>query len=466
LISVGPVVTPSLVIPTPPEDVRYKPYATLLEAAKLKGKAVGVVATSRVSHATPAAFISHSPHRSMEYDIMEQGVYQHLDVMFGGGSSFFSPRTSHDAEDLAAIAKGMGAQVARNRTELEALVVGKKAIGIFDTQAYNDRHLCPESDRLDICPSEPSLEDMVKKAIGLLSANPNGFFVMIEGSQVDFASHANDARMVVGELLQYDAAAKYVLEWAAGRNDTLIVLTSDHNTGGLSIGNWRSSKTYPETAIAPLIDPLKTMQRSAVYMGGQLGTDWSVAHIQQVVLDGWGFDIPSDLAQEIADLYVARPSENKQNLICEALSQNLTLLGWTTHGHAGGDVPLFSWSLVEEYLPRGLFHHTELNAHIARVLDVDLAEATDRLFVESRTLFSAYQVSIALEGANNRVLVVSDGAGKEARIPANKNLIRIGTKTIEMEGITVYIAANPTVGFARDKFWVPRQALDLILANW
>ncbi|KAJ4457566.1 putative alkaline phosphatase [Paratrimastix pyriformis] len=469
LISVGPVPTPSLMETTPTIEARLKPHATLLEGARLQGKSVGVVATSHTCHATPGAFIGHAQHRSLEYDIMEQGVYQGLDVMFGGGSIYFTPRTSDDQEDLQAIAKSMGYQVARNKSELATLVAGKKAIGIFDSQAYNDYHLCPEVDRADLCPTEPTLAEMTTKALGLLATNPKGFFVMVEGSQVDFASHANDARTLIGELLQYDEAAKVVLDWARQRDDTLVVLVSDHNTGGLSLGNSRTSKTYPQQHKDYVLPALRAMTRSAQYIADQLDNQgWTVANVQAQIKAGWGASISDDLAQRVIDLVPA--SLDHQNAVCEALSANLTLLGWTTHGHVGGDVPLFAYAPKhhQSWKPTGLLHHTELNKHLQAKMGLDLAATTDRLYVDATKLFAAYNVTITTQGnSHNRVLLVDGGSGKLATFHQNKNQMIIGKsgEVITLEGVCVHINADATYEVP-ERFYVPRQALELMTAKW
>ena len=124
-------------------------------------------------------------------------------------------------------------------------------------------HLEPEIDRLDSAPEQPSLADMTKKAIELLAANPAGFFLMVEGSQIDWACHANDPAHLLSDLLMYDQAVQVALDFAKKDGQTLVLALPDHNTGGLSIGNRRSDSYYARLQPEALIAPLKKMQLSA-----------------------------------------------------------------------------------------------------------------------------------------------------------------------------------------------------------
>ncbi|MFH1490850.1 MAG: alkaline phosphatase, partial [Pseudomonadota bacterium] len=189
-ISVGPDAETLTGVPVPSPELSYKPLATVLEGARLLNKATGIVSTSRVTHATPAAYVAHTPSRNLESDIMEQAVYQNIDVVFGGGKGHLLPKALKgkrpDNENLLEVLKKRGYRIAENREDMMALSPGR-AFGMFASS-----HMDAEIDRKNLHPEQPTLKEMTEKAIHLLSGDPDGFFLMVEGSQIDWACHAND----------------------------------------------------------------------------------------------------------------------------------------------------------------------------------------------------------------------------------------------------------------------------------
>jgi alkaline phosphatase len=160
----------------------------------------------------------------MEYEIAGQILEAEVDVILGGGSSYFT--------SLNPI--GAGYTIVETSEELMNLESGK-ILGLFTTS-----YMSYESERdPDI---EPSLAEMTEKSIELLSSDPDGFFLMIEGGRIDFASHDNDFEGTMSEVYAFDLAVKEALMFAARRNDTLVIVTADHETGGLLItGGYSSS---------------------------------------------------------------------------------------------------------------------------------------------------------------------------------------------------------------------------------
>lgn len=196
---------------------------TVLEDAEAVGKATGVVTTTRVTHATPACFVAHVNSRGSEYAIAEQLLSSGVDVALGGGLDYF---TGLDTS-------GSGYMVVYDSTEMDAVDSGK-VLGLF---SYG--YMSYESARGNN--DQPSLTEMTEKSLELLSSDPDGFFLMVEGGRIDHASHANDFDNTVSETLEFDNAVLKALEFASGRNDTLILVTADHETGGLSIvGGYQS----------------------------------------------------------------------------------------------------------------------------------------------------------------------------------------------------------------------------------
>jgi alkaline phosphatase len=213
---------------------------SLLELAKAKGMATGLVATSTITHATPAGFGgAHVKSRSCETEIARQYIETvRPDVLLGGGTLTFNPgqpdKCGTDG-DFITKAQTTGYTFVTNRTDLERAVAKPPArlLGLFAPEGLTPEYLRKEEI------GEPRLPEMAKAALDVLERNPKGFFAMIEGSQVDWGNHANNLEYQTGELLAFDEAVKVVLAWInavpARKAQTLLIISPDHETGGFSL---------------------------------------------------------------------------------------------------------------------------------------------------------------------------------------------------------------------------------------
>ena len=232
---------------------------TLAELAKARGMAAGVVTTTSVTDATPAATYAHACHRKLEQDIAASLVpggagYNKalgstgLDLVFGGGLQQFTPMDAGgkraDGRNLLTELQGKGWRVASSTAQLQALAANSQpAIGLF---AQN--HFAYEAARDPA--KQPALSEMTAKAIDILSANPNGFFLMVEGGLIDHGLHATLAKRALQETVSYNAAIKTALDKMnkidPGLKNTLIVATADHDHTLLINGySPRTGKTTP-----------------------------------------------------------------------------------------------------------------------------------------------------------------------------------------------------------------------------
>jgi alkaline phosphatase len=198
------------------------PHSSILELLQRKGFRTGLVATSQISHATPAGFASHVDSRNKQKEIAVQLLANRVDVLLGGGRKFWS-------DELLAQAVDAGYQVIETRDEMAALKPGP-VVGLFG------------DDGLTTFFPEPMLSEMSEIAIKLLNSPDKGwfspkpkFFLMIEGSQIDWASHANDTDRVVRQTLLFDMAVREAIEFAQMDKKTLVIVTADHETGGLAL---------------------------------------------------------------------------------------------------------------------------------------------------------------------------------------------------------------------------------------
>ncbi|MEJ5359134.1 MAG: alkaline phosphatase [Desulfobacterales bacterium] len=451
-ISVGPHAKTLSVVKPPTEADRYRPFATVLEGAKLLKKSAGIVATSRVSHATPAAYVAHVPSRDMEDDIIEQAVHQGLDVVLGGGKRHLLPPEMKgrrkDGENLKEDLLRWGYRMPETREDLMAIHEGR-VFGLFA-----DNHMDTEIDRPRQNPQQPTLAEMTARAIALLSKNPNGFFLMVEGSQVDWACHANDPAYMVHDLLAYDEAVGVALEFARRDGKTLVLALSDHNTGGFSIGNYASSGIYPKMSVEDLVGPVRRMKASASAIWSRLGNDRSPARIKAAVQEGWGIAVTDEEVSEI--LAVASSlKENAASALGKVLSPRHTYIGWTSFGHCGGDVPLHAFGPGRP--EGGLIEAPEIARVCARAMGLDLEALNRRLFVDAIEAFGADKVHLDRSSPQNPVVRIHHGAAP-AELPVNKNLLRREGKTLALEGVVVWA---PDTG----RVYLPLQAVRAIRAE-
>ena len=203
-------------------DADTIPHKTILEYAEDYDKATGLVATSAITHATPAAFIAHKPSRYMYEEIAEDFLKTDIEVFIGGGLNHFNKR--EDNLDLTVALKSNGYQLVYDLKGLKKIKSGKLA-GLV----YEDAPPKYSKGRGDMLP------DASVKAIELLSQDEDGFFLMIEGSQIDWAGHDNDTKYIVDEMLDFDRTIGKVLEFAKKDGNTLVIVTADHETGGMGI---------------------------------------------------------------------------------------------------------------------------------------------------------------------------------------------------------------------------------------
>ena len=442
-----------------------RPVGTIVEGAQLAGMRTGVVTTTRVTHATPASFSSHVADRDDETEIALEQVYSlDLNVILGGGASRFLSKDAFpgrsardDSRDLVADAEHRGYAIAHSAGELREAVAaivrggedvdsdpadaadaadgssssrsdaapftrrrfGPRVLGLFA-----DSHLAYEIDAHEdslagflngATPSRgdaeaPSLVAMLDAALAVLDAkfaeheNDEGFFLLVEAGRIDHGAHANDAGAVIGEMCAYDRAFKRAVEYVAARNDALVVATSDHDTGGVSVG---CCDAY-EVDVAKL----NALKKSAEFVANDIVTE-------MLKLDGVVFDVPSataanatvenavraiaiaslaaagrdvsDASDSVGDADVSAivaaaieaiaagdsvthtyEGYELQNKIGEVMNR-ANKVGWTSRAHTGVDVPLFAFGVGAEAF-RGSHDNFRVGQMMIDALGVDPVE--------------------------------------------------------------------------------------------
>lgn len=219
-----------------------RPLKTIMELAKEQGYACGLVTTTRVTHATPAAWVTHQLQRDNEDAIAMDYLKFKPEVLLGGGSSFFDPSRRKDGTDLFKAFSELGYEIIRERDPLlspETSSSSKPLIGLFSSSHmsyYLDRLNQPELGK-----KQPTLPEMTKIALEKLSRNPKGFILQIEAGRIDHANHSNDAWAALLDTYELDLTLAVIDEYLKVNPKTLVIVTSDHGNAG-----WGINGTGPE----------------------------------------------------------------------------------------------------------------------------------------------------------------------------------------------------------------------------
>jgi alkaline phosphatase len=360
----------------------FEPCGSVMEAAKRMGYTTGLVVTTRITDATPAVFASHVRRREMEDDIALQMIGEThplgrvVDLMFGGGRCHFLPNsTDHscraDDTDVVKLAEKGGWNYIDNRDDFDSLgtSVALPMLGLF---AGGD--VPYEIDRRYQEKTYPSLKEMAKTALDALSAatsnSEQGFFIMIEGSRIDHAGHANDPAAQVHEVLEFIEESDV---------PTLMVSTSDHETGGLATSR-QLHETYPEYLWYPGV--LANASHSSSWAASEYHS-----HLDSLDADSTELEAESKkdaksfletLASKGLGIHDTSDAELSLLLASPAIAaytfadmvSRRAQLGWSTHGHSGADVNIFAsnpeWA--EDLV--GNHENTEVGEFLARYLGV------------------------------------------------------------------------------------------------
>jgi len=244
-------------------------YKTICEIFRDANKATGLVTTARITHATPSGFGINMPSRGMEDEIAEQYAERGYDLLMGGGDRHFSAESRSDGKDLYSVFEGNGYTVAKNKTEMNRATRNSKLLGVF----YNS-HLPYSLDYNSLSSlreSVPTLAEMTKTALDRLNRNKNGFILQIEGARVDHAAHGNDPAGLIYDQIAFDDAIKEVMDFTDSRDDTLVILTTDHGNANPGLSGLGSG--YGDSPA--MLDTIQDYRHSFEWMYNEMGYHWS-----------------------------------------------------------------------------------------------------------------------------------------------------------------------------------------------
>ncbi|GHG63663.1 alkaline phosphatase [Alishewanella longhuensis] len=304
---------------------QHIPIGTMMQLAKQMGKANGIVASSQVNHATPAAFVSHNVSRrnlnaiaDMYFDYRINGKPV-ADVILGGGTDYFV----REDRNLITEFKSEGYQYADSWQQLDILT-RKPAIALLDNvglpAALNTKQ-------------PRQLATLTEKALQLLSPAEKGFVLMVEGSQIDWCGHDNDIACAMAEMHDFAQAIAVAKAYVDANPDTLLVITADHETGGMSLGADGKYLWLPDVI------------QNVTATGRKIADELNAASSDEAALSRWLELTKIKLTTEQQQQLLAQRGKEQKDLreVAVALIAKYSYTGWTTGGHTAADVPLMAY---------------------------------------------------------------------------------------------------------------------------
>ncbi|MDC7228251.1 MAG: alkaline phosphatase [Spirochaetales bacterium] len=362
------------------DATKTKVLPTIAEMAKAAGMRVGIVSSVDVDHATPAVFYSHNQSRNNYYEIGLDMADSDFDY-FGGGLIKIS-KTPEGEKTAIEVMKDNGWTIATTREELNALQPGQQAYAYYDT-SFTTNSLDYAMDQND---EDISLAEYTKKGIELLD-NEKGFFMMVEGGKIDWACHANDAAASIHNTIAFDKAVEEGIKfYNAHPNETIVIVTGDHETGGLTLG---FAGTKYDSAFTE-IDNQKMSYEAfdkyvlAPYKESSEGRG-KLSELMPEIEEAFGLTELTDYEMEMLEGAFARSigneteraSETQEYLLYggyEPLTVTITHilnqragLAWTSYSHTGVPVQTFALGIGQEMF-NGYYDNTDIFKYMKTIM--------------------------------------------------------------------------------------------------
>jgi alkaline phosphatase len=363
-----------------------------------------------------------------------------MNVVIGSGTKYFTTDVRGDKEDLLSVIKGKY-QFADTPEAMNKVTTGNLWAMFAQTSLAYDFDRDPQK--------EPSLAEMTDKAIDLLSQDKDGFFLMVEGSKVDWAAHANDPIGIISDVLAFDEAVGVARDFAEKDGKTLIISVTDHGNSGITIGNSATNSSYDKTPLSVFIDPLKKASLTGEGLEQMLNADRS--NIVEVMKNYYGIsDLTTDEIKAIKDAKAGELNYTVGPMIAKRAD-----IGFTTTGHTGEDVVLYVYAPSGIDQLTGTVENTDIAKYMEKAMGLSLSKTTEKLFVNAKTAFEAKGAAVELDtatDANNPVLIVTKG-NLAIKLPVNKNIAFVNDVPTTLDGETIYNG---------ETVYVPQSAVKLI----
>lgn len=326
-------------------DTSGHDFKPLFSYAKEAGKATGLVTTCRITHATPAGFSANVLHRDMENAIARQYLEREIDVLLGGGARHFKQVQKDGSEvDYISLFETRGYDVVTSAAALSAMNERSRVLGLFA-----EDHIPYAIDRKNDLALKgiPGLTDMFRSALKRLHGKKDGFVLQVEGGRVDHAGHANDPGAILHEFLEFDECIPIALEYIEENPDTMLIITTDHGTGGCQLDG--AGEDYLDSG--PALDRINYLQHSFEWIEQHYRNNgqFSAAPVKEAL------GIESTKAQAaIVQSALDAEEEYLSGALTRAYGAQLnkqTSVGWSSTRHTSECVDLFAFGPGSEVLP-------------------------------------------------------------------------------------------------------------------
>ena len=415
-----------------PVDARliYQPLMTVFEAARLmKNNATGIVVTTDFCHATPAACTTHYYDRKAYNRLAPQMAYSNPDVVFGGGYSAVT-------DDMKKYFKSQNtAFIEKDLNTFGQFSEDNKVWALFA-----DRDMSYDLDRN--LTKQPSLEEMTKKAIELLDKKDGGFFLMVEGSRVDMAAHANDPVGVITEFLAFDKAVGIAIDYANKNGETAVVILPDHGTSGLSFGS-KKFFDYSEKGLKHTFGNISKYKKSAKGLEVVL-LKTKPEKLASVFKEYTDIDLTEDEVELLLSSKNYKETDytevgNTTNMVSSIakIMTSRTYFDFVSGSHTGEDVFLAVYH-PDGDIPVGLHTNIEINKYLCDLIGLEnsLTHYTESFFAKHTDVFKGYEYSI--NEMDVPTLIVKKGKNKLI-IPAYSSIAFINGKAFDIGSVSIYI---------------------------
>lgn len=318
-----------------PDGEEYKPINQIFKDA---GKKTGMVTTTRITHATPAGFAVNMDHRNKEDEIAQRYLQREYDLMLGGGARHFKADSREDGQNLLSKFADKNYTIARTKQELLQTSGNDRLLGLF-----NDSHLPYTVDHQTIDEHQqniPTLAEMTDKALQHLE-NQNGFILQVEGGRVDHGAHGNDAAGMLYDQVAFDNAIKVALDFVDQRDDTLLIITTDHGNANPALN--AAGERYNDSG--PFFDRLQNFRHSNSWILSELDANSTVSEIRERVEYATQLGIKKEEAQSLqqafnGNLETVYDIKRYPSSVLGSILANYTSVSFTSGGHTSDYVEL------------------------------------------------------------------------------------------------------------------------------
>jgi alkaline phosphatase len=353
-----------------------RPLRTIMELVKERGYACGLVTTTRVTHATPGAWVSHQTDRDKENDIALEYLKFKPDVLLGGGNRHFDPSKRKDGKDLFKAFSDTGYDVVKERERLlstELLSSEKPVLGVFSSSHldyYVDRINQPE-----LAKKEPALPEMTRIALQKLSRNSKGFILLVEAGRIDHANHNNDAWAAIQETYEMDLTMTVIDEFLRMNPKTVVIVASDHGTSCLGING--TGPEYNDSTEA--LKKYQSMKASLEFIKRKMKKDASLVEIKDLFEQFTTYKISDEEASMISRSmqpdyrlyhgdYIIQPEATMGKILAHSVYEKISEIFWdgkallrrgnvgfTSTHHTGEDQIVLSYGYKSKELGLGRY---------------------------------------------------------------------------------------------------------------